>query len=114
MPTDASVARRKDCEYYGLQEQVTQVDWTFFEQNILPPLPSGIDLDAITRKLVQEPAAACVQGEHHWTSFTLGAPGRYGIHEDKVFSDMVKIVSAIEGEWPDQRRPRGSSSASRR
>ena len=97
VPTDVSLAQQKQVMLDDLQEKVPQVDWEFFEDNILPPLPHKIDVDSVVTKLVKKQAVTMVEGEYRWTQFALGSPKDYNGHEDAIFANMSKIVSAIKG-----------------
>ncbi|GJE97362.1 hypothetical protein PsYK624_135780 [Phanerochaete sordida] len=97
------------------QEHVPQVEWSYFEDALLPPLrlKTGVTIDGIVKKLRTNSAVAPVHGRDRWSAFAQGPPSSFaGSHtEDEVFEAVLDIVTAItraydaSTEMPVQYRP---------
>ncbi|EKM53991.1 uncharacterized protein PHACADRAFT_196429 [Phanerochaete carnosa HHB-10118-sp] len=105
-PTDLATEGQKHLMLDDLQETVPQVDWAFFEDNILPPLPTSVNLDDIVTNLVEKQAVAHMHGQMVWAKFELGSPKLYQGGEDAIFRRMVSVVAAVKDATGDTKKAR--------
>lgn len=94
-PTDVATEQMRHLVLDDLQETVHQVEWEYFQRAILPPRPKQFKTKAIIDKLVANKTLTKVQDQLCWTKFAQCQPKLHTADEDKVFSDVPKVFSAI-------------------
>ncbi|GJE95027.1 hypothetical protein PsYK624_112060 [Phanerochaete sordida] len=98
-PANLATDGNRDGMLEDLQEHVPQVEWSYFEDALLPPLrlKTGVTVKDIVKKLEANSTVTAVHGRNRWSAFAQGPPSTFaGSHtEDEVFESVSDIITAI-------------------
>lgn len=87
---EGQLGDKRDAVIEDLGNMVPEVDLDWFFENLLPPMPKGID----TATVVEQLRKSGVVTENGWAGFSLN-PQDERRHEDVVFAQLQPIFKAI-------------------